>query len=107
MCFFLMIRRPPRSTLSLHDALPISLRPLPAGRRVHGGLRRGGDGGVVPASARQHVIPAGGAADGAVRLGEHTSELQARPYLVCRLLLDKKKTTLTAIPISLLALPLL
>src|SRR5690349_24008097 len=60
-------------TLSLHDALPISAhvhRTRPA-RPVHPG-----------AHARRH----------GVRSEEHTSELQSRRELVCRLLLEKKKT---------------
>src|SRR6202043_4271588 len=68
--FFLMIRRPPRSTLfpyttlfrSQHRHLPV---PAPLVQVAHQG-----------------------------RLGrseEHTSELQSRPHLVCRLLLEKKK----------------
>src|SRR3712207_8919374 len=75
-------------TLSLHDALPIY-------------LGRGEGGGVVlePGALRQRrrveaatpvaVLPAGGADE---QIGEHTSELQSRQYLVCRLLLEKKKT---------------
>src|SRR6185503_21356191 len=57
-------------TLSLHDALPIShaLRPEPAGLGQH-----------VGGSARDE------------RSEEHTSELQSRLHLVCRLLLEKKK----------------
>src|SRR2546422_6837695 len=61
-------------TLSLHDALPISDR---GHRRV--GL------GEVDAGARHLVPPARG------RSEEHTSELQSRLHLVCRLLLEKKK----------------
>src|SRR3712207_8184435 len=76
-------------TLSLHDALPIS------GRAV----REVGDGrGVV--EVRRHELAAGAqllhelqCAHGLalVRSEEHTSELQSRQYLVCRLLLEKKK----------------
>src|SRR6266576_3245433 len=58
-------------TLSLHDALPISARPLHrAGRRA---VARRQTLGVVPRSE------------------EHTSELQSRRDLVCRLLLENKK----------------
>src|SRR6266536_6531759 len=63
-------------TLSLHDALPISRRDRP-GRR---GQRRGHD--------RQ--------AHRRVRSEEHTSELQSRVELVCRLLLENKKETADA-----------
>src|SRR5438445_5839575 len=84
-------------TLSLHDALPIS--PLPGSRRCRqspsgaarkqrsAGARRrhpGGHGGRV-APLRRLAPPS------AARSEEHTSELQSRQYLVCRLLLEKKK----------------
>src|SRR5215203_6879998 len=70
--FFLMIRRPPRSTLFPYTTLFRSER----GEHVVGHLT------VQP----QH--------DGrALRSEEHTSELQSRQYLVCRLLLEKKKKT--------------
>src|SRR3712207_7224970 len=73
--------------LSLHDALPISAR----GRVVHAALaqarRRAGRivVRITPVSR-----PAGGAGVRS-RSEEHTSELQSRQYLVCRLLLEKKK----------------
>src|SRR5260370_27864297 len=88
--FFLMIRRPPRSTLFPYTTLFRS----PPGR--DGGWFRAaaghpwldpavtGDPGHVP--ARPAV-----AADGK-RSEEHTSELQSHLNLVCRLLLEKKKT---------------
>src|SRR2546430_13048225 len=62
-------------TLSLHDALPISLQhgEEPAVHRVQGGLER------------RTVRPSG------ERSEEHTSELQSQSNLVCRLLLEKKK----------------
>src|SRR3712207_7690437 len=67
-------------TLSLHDALPIC-----GGRGVTGRLYRGSfrpeNGG-----ARVCLRP-----PQAARSEEHTSELQSRQYLVCRLLLEKKK----------------
>src|SRR3712207_8118789 len=75
-------------TLSLHDALPISTGARgwspPAGTerpcRRRGRASRGDDSFPDhPASALQ-------------RSEEHTSELQSRQYLVCRLLLEKKKT---------------
>src|SRR3989442_16014398 len=61
-------------TLSLHDALPIS-----QGERARGARR---DAGARPRRA--------GAAAALVRSEEHTSELQSRPHLVFRLLLEKK-----------------
>src|SRR6266550_8873667 len=63
-------------TLSLHDALPIS-----AGRRRR--RRSSGRGSPRP--------PRGRTAPGRPRSEEHTSELQSRLQLVCRLLLEKKK----------------
>src|SRR5436305_10964735 len=67
-------------TLSLHDALPIY------SVRAHlGGLARLLDG------VRGVVAPRSGNDARAPRSEEHTSELQSRPHLVCRLLLEKKK----------------
>src|SRR5690349_24115805 len=76
--FFLMIPRPPRSTLFPYTTLFRSVRgeAVPPPRRARG--RRAGGDGVL------------GAAD-VVRSEEHTSELQSRRDLVGRLLLEKKK----------------
>src|SRR2546425_7321737 len=79
--FFLMIRRPPRSTLFPYTTLFRSR----AEREVappHLGTR------APAACARDARRRAGG-----VRSEEHTSELQSLAYLVCRLLLEKKKYT--------------
>src|SRR3712207_7898708 len=89
--FFLMIRRPPRSTLFPYTTLFRSSR----GRRA-GALpahRVGGSGGPgLPGRLR---LPAQGPrARRRRRSEEHTSELQSRQYLVCRLLLEKKKLQL-------------
>src|SRR6266403_6320442 len=62
-------------TLSLHDALPISVRPGPRVARDEEVLHLV----VAPALVRE------------LRSEEHTSELQSRRDLVCRLLLEKKK----------------
>src|SRR3712207_9062202 len=73
-------------TLSLHDALPIWV-PVPLGVRQSDRLQRHS----VQGSLRQ--LPLGLLPDGRRhrrRSEEHTSELQSRQYLVCRLLLDKK-----------------
>src|SRR3712207_8029866 len=69
-------------TLSLHDALPI----WPGGP-VDGVLQRAGDGTVVLRGHEEHGV---GPGDRLLRSEEHTSELQSRQYLVCRLLLEKK-----------------
>src|SRR3989442_9579829 len=95
-----MIRRPPRSTLFPYTTLFRSGRPrsehgverrrLPSRRRSHPGddlhiFYCWADGCVQRALERLTV---GGEHH---RSEEHTSELQSRPHLVCRLLLEKKK----------------
>src|SRR3712207_8023857 len=75
-------------TLSLHDALPISrpARSSPSARRA-----RAARWAAVPRASllrRDHRRARRAAAR---RSEEHTSELQSRQYLVCRLLLEKKK----------------
>src|SRR2546425_1720660 len=72
-------------TLSLHDALPICSA-LASGSRA----RRSR---VTSSTARQAVLPA--LESRSMRSEEHTSELQSLAYLVCRLLLEKKKTIQT------------
>src|SRR3712207_7174607 len=90
--FFLMIRRPPRSTLFPYTTLFRSAglaeerRLLVAGDSAHGEL-----GPVEELARRRPERPAGG--PHLRRSEEHTSELQSRQYLVCRLLLEKKKNT--------------
>src|SRR2546427_1074415 len=95
--FFLMIRRPPRSTLfSLHDALPIS---RPRRRRTHPDnecTRGDADGRAAPRAPDSTGTRR--TADPIRRSEEHTSELQSQSNLVCRLLLEKKKQTSTTIP---------
>src|SRR3712207_6959864 len=71
-------------TLSLHDALPIYIPPPPASAY---GLT-GDDAAWV--ERRQTPQPGGVYED--PRSEEHTSELQSRQYVVCRLLLEKKRT---------------
>src|SRR2546425_2165219 len=84
--FFLMIRRPPRSTLFPYTTLFRSLSAGPqfvlfhhAGDKIFGGIKIRGQKNAFA---------------GAQRSEEHTSELQSLAYLVCRLLLEKKKNTL-------------
>src|SRR5436305_6733162 len=74
--FFFMIRRPPRSTLFPYTTLFRSRQrqALPASATVPTGGNR-----------RLRCLPAWNR-----RSEEHTSELQSRPHLVCRLLLEKK-----------------
>src|SRR2546429_2171748 len=76
-----MIRRPPRSTLFPYTTLFRSLRAA---------------GHLVGGQQSAHLLEAVGQflqalADGFLRSEEHTSELQSRLHLVCRLLLEKKK----------------
>src|SRR3712207_7262960 len=96
-----MIRRPPRSTLFPYTTLFRSrLGAGPGGQRlgVDGGLLRGGPGlGGVGAGGRhlaQDEVLLAQRPQVVGRSEEHTSELQSRQYLVCRLLLEKKKTTI-------------
>src|SRR2546422_1341729 len=78
-----MIRRPPRSTLFPYTTLFRSRdRPTPSAR----GRRDRAD--RLPRPPRGERVPAG---PGDRRSEEHTSELQSRLHLVCRLLLEKKK----------------
>src|SRR5436305_11944906 len=77
--FFLLIRRPPRSTLFPYTTLFRS-----CGRA----LRRGHS---PDASAIEGAGAGRPTRRTAARSEEHTSELQSRPHLVCRLLLEKKK----------------
>src|SRR3712207_7088521 len=72
-------------TLSLHDALPISAFAPEAGM-VCASLRHGGEELLGLRKGLEAY-----AASGSTRSEEHTSELQSRQYLVCRLLLEKKK----------------
>src|SRR2546422_5729883 len=86
--FFLMIRRPPRSTLFPYTTLFRSVV-----------VEAGEDGFEILAPQvalddfAQHVAKVGGKSQIApfIRSEEHTSELQSRLHLVCRLLLEKKK----------------
>src|SRR5687767_15250919 len=77
--FFLMIRRPPRSTLFPYTTL----------FRSGAGLRVFVQGGGCSGFQYGLMIDEG-------RSEEHTSELQSLAYLVCRLLLEKKKNTRTS-----------
>src|SRR5258707_7383722 len=85
-------------TLSLHDALPILLSLNTATvrekwnlRQMIGGCARHRIRGISPWRDKLAEV---GAKEAAKRSEEHTSELQSRQYLVCRLLLEKKKVKL-------------
>src|SRR5947209_19079782 len=73
-------------TLSLHDALPISRRWFTAPVEMPKGL-------YFPGFSAADANPDMGDSAIVERSEEHTSELQSRQYLVCRLLLEKKKKT--------------
>src|SRR3712207_7625953 len=107
MLFFLMIRRPPRSTLFPYTTLFRSVRVKSleavlqnvkllvglAGReeatkQIEGLLRA-----KLGSKGLEGIDP---------RSEEHTSELQSRQYLVCRLLLEKKKTSYHVIPLQIM-----
>src|SRR5258707_2493687 len=84
-----MIRRPPRSTLFPYTTLFRSTAALGAQPR----LRTDGDdfARATFLHLRRHRLAGVHRADQIERSEEHTSELQSRQYLVCRLLLEKKK----------------
>src|SRR3712207_7291683 len=99
--FFLMIRRPPRSTLFPYTTLFRSAARHPEEEEVQDGeeaeLQCDGDGVEHPVcdystTNRTSTVPR--------RSEEHTSELQSRQYLVCRLLLEKKKKYISTINCS-------
>src|SRR5436309_12484555 len=88
--FFLMIRRPPRSTLFPYTTLFRSVRALCSNQCA----RKGSDDFVSGRSNNNRRHPKGRGRRGRLlssRSEEHTSELQSRENLVCRLLLEKKK----------------
>src|SRR5437660_7983928 len=78
-------------TLSLHDALPILWSAAIAG----GPGTPPSDEGRTPARCNADAWPKIQRAMNVARSEEHTSELQSRGHLVCRLLLEKKKMNLT------------
>src|SRR3712207_8736833 len=92
-----MIRRPPRSTLFPYTTLFRSVgrladhpgrQVLPAYGRTNGGWD---EALVAPVADSSRLLGLGVGAYALGRSEEHTSELQSRQYLVCRLLLEKKK----------------
>src|SRR3712207_8694897 len=90
--FFLMIRRPPRSTLFPYTTLFRSELTLkePPGEATHWTGRMMAKAAGISLRSVQRIWAAHRLAPHR-RSEEHTSELQSRQYLVCRLLLEKKK----------------
>src|SRR3712207_8593374 len=100
LCFFLMIRRPPRSTLFPYTTLFRSVRDSIIGSDLRRDVAE-----VVLEEGREHeervlrqlqpdvlwLASLESRVLGQLRSEEHTSELQSRQYLVCRLLLEKKQ----------------
>src|SRR3712207_6958308 len=99
-----MIRRPPRSTLFPYTTLFRSHASTPAAATGHSRTTSHPDASsstVITPKATTHLLssspsaaPRLGPNPTGVRSEEHTSELQSRQYLVCRLLLEKKKRNL-------------
>src|SRR3712207_8554769 len=88
-----MIRRPPRSTLFPYTTLfRSSARP-----RARSTTTTEARCPICSRSCGGHPRCAPASCGGCSRSEEHTSELQSRPYLVCRLLLEKKKKTVSII----------
>src|SRR3712207_6938044 len=96
-----MIRRPPRSTLFPYTTLFRSVAQVEVAHQPAIGAPLDHlmqvDALVEGAQLRQRslVQPRQPQSGGKLRSEEHTSELQSRQYLVCRLLLEKKKITIT------------
>src|SRR5258707_2676115 len=89
--FFLMIRRPPRSTLFPYTTLFRSKNIEQQADRAIALTK------TISSLVREVQSPSGPwvSLNLVLRSEEHTSELQSRQYLVCRLLLEKKKTNLS------------
>src|SRR2546422_5847450 len=99
MFFFLMIRRPPRSTLFPYTTLFRSKTLTAEYRELRSRLEQGGGPEKIRRQHEQRKLTARERVTalldpGGDRSEEHTSELQSRLHLVCRLLLEKKKTLL-------------
>src|SRR5438874_8155869 len=89
--FFLMIRRPPRSTLFPYTTLFRSVRSAVVGDGVAAAQDRVRARAVREPNPRSEVVRVPIQQSKGKRSEEHTSELQSRRDLVCRLLLEKKK----------------
>src|SRR3712207_8613232 len=88
--FFLMIRRPPRSTLFPYTTLFRSQVEAKTGSGI-GFTDSHGENCLAVCPGANLLLSAQDIRSVEQRSEEHTSELQSRQYLVCRLLLEKKK----------------
>src|SRR3712207_8120314 len=95
-----MIRRPPRSTLFPYTTLFrsgagrfLGEMNMLTGQSVYlsAVVREGGEMLAIPLEKLKEIISEEPTLSDTIRSEEHTSELQSRQYLVCRLLLEKKK----------------
>src|SRR2546425_8536755 len=101
-----MIRRPPRSTLFPYTTLFRS--PKPRDRRAKNSASAAASTALSragPGAAAGSTCPRRATAPRARRSEEHTSELQSLAYLVCRLLLEKKKNQRICIYVLLPQIP--
>src|SRR3712207_8273708 len=105
--FFLMIRRPPRSTLfpytTLFRSFHVTEENVSTGGAVSASANPGRSGLWPQRRTNSYAIfersrPSGKPCAPRARSEEHTSELQSRQYLVCRLLLEKKKIESNPMP---------
>src|SRR3712207_8499824 len=96
-----MIRRPPRSTLFPYTTLfrsetifvYLGVEGLPSGEDMEARVERAGSGSIFSLFFGQGAgLEVLDEQEDHLRSEEHTSELQSRQYLVCRLLLEKKKS---------------
>src|SRR3712207_7412082 len=93
-----MIRRPPRSTLFPYTTLFRSIGPTPTGRSPPGSgkpRKPSHQRGCARNHSTWRPMDCKRRPLGRKRSEKHTSELQSRQYLVCRLLLEKKKTIIS------------
>src|SRR2546422_7195859 len=90
-----MIRRPPRSTLFPYTTLFRSGPRKPFRAHVECNHARAHGGGELGGGEADRSLADDDDGVAARRSEEHTSELQSRLHLVCRLLLEKKKNTLS------------
>src|SRR3712207_8456637 len=102
--FFLMIRRPPRSTLFPYTTLFRSGHIL---QRRRSSRKAGLSARRLTAGRVENKLSGKEEFTKSCRSEEHTSELQSRQYLVCRLLLEKKKIFYPYLAHSLLASPVM